>query len=166
MAFLNTKQAEERLLNSIVSGAVNTALTVTTRTYALLKSTFVLALGYLKLQDFSNGVHITIAGTTAAQTGTIELWGYPVVGSAEYLGTYTYTLGTQTAEPNPDLSPVGVYADEFVESVAGIRSVTIIGAAYDNGKGSLKFDTSGYQYIAGLLTVVSAGTHKVYLRPW
>ncbi len=158
MAFLNTKQAQSRLVNSVANGSVDTTLAVTSRTKAYRETN--LTGKQVRLNTFTNGAFVSVSGPTAAQTGTLELWGYPVEGSAEFLGSYTYTLGTQTAEDG------GVYVDAFVESVAGVHTVTIIGAAYDNGKGLLKFDSLGYKHIVAQFTVVSAGTHKVYFRPW
>ncbi len=158
MGFTLTKQSQERLIRTVTSGAVDTTLAVTNRTNAHRKAN--LTSKQLFLNSFTNGAFVSVAGTTAAETGTVELWGYPEKGSAEWLGSFTYTLGTQTAEDG------GVYADAFVLSVAAVHTVTILGAAFNNGKGSLKFDAVGFKYIVAQLTAVSANTHRVYFRPW
>jgi hypothetical protein len=158
MGYSNVKIAQEKRICTVTTGAVDTTLAVTSRTDAYRKAN--LALREQRIQDFSNGLFISISGSAAAQTGTFELWGYPEKGSAEYLGTYSYTLGTQTAEGG------GVYADAIVLGTAGIQTVTILGAAVDNGKGQLKMDSSGYKHIVCQFTVVSAGTARAYIRPW
>jgi N-acetylmuramoyl-L-alanine amidase len=112
------------------------------------------------IQDFSNGLFISIAGTTAGQTGTFEVWAYPEKGSAEYLGTYSYVIGQQVSEDG------GFYADAITEVTAGIHTVTVLGFAFDNGKGQLKMDSIGIKHIVVQFTVVSAGTARAFLRPW
>lgn len=157
MGYSNVKIAQEKRICSVTTGAVDTTLAVTSRTDAYRKAN--LTARDAVLQDFSNGLFISISGTTAG-TGTFELWGYPEKGSAEYLGTYSYTIGTQTAEDG------GVYADALVLVTAGVHTVTILGFSVDNGKGLLKMDSLGFKHIVCQFTVVSAGTAKAYLRPW
>lgn len=160
MGYSNVKIAQEKRICSVPTGdgTPDVTLGVTQRTDAYRRAN--LTERQTVIQDFTNGIFLNISGTTAADTGTFEVWGYPNQGSAEYLGTYTYTLGTQTAEDG------GVYADAIVLGIAGVHTVTILGAAYDNGKGMLKMDSLGYKHIVVQFTVVSAGTAKSYLRPW
>ena len=161
--YLLTKQAEKRLLTSTAVG--NPADTTdignaANRTDAARKVAHGLVenAGQLKLQELTNGLFVYLTGTTDGGTGTFELWGYPLKGDAEFLGQYTYTTDEMVA------SDGGYYVDAFVEAVAGQITVTISNHA--NGKAFLKFDAQGYKFIVGLITIVSAGTSKLYLRPF
>jgi len=160
MSYSNIKIAQEKRICSVPfgDGTPDTTLAVTARTDAYRKAN--LAARDALIQDFSNGLFISIAGTTAADTGTFELWGYPEKGSAEYLGTYSYVLGTQVSEDG------GFYADAITEVTAGVHTVTVLGAAYNNGKGLLKMDSLGLKHLVVQFTVVSAGTARAFVRPW
>ena len=160
MGYLHTKIAQERLVATTSTGASNVDATLIAegakKTATYREGT--ISGNQIKLQDFTNGAMIHVKCTADEETGTMELWGYPENGDAEYLGQYTYTADEMVADDGQ------YYVDEFVEAEEGQHTVTILNRS--GGKAVLKLDTLGFQHIVALLTVVSAGTHKVYLRPW
>jgi len=114
------------------------------------------------LPSWTNGAFVTLRSQVDGDTGTLELWGYPAGGDAEFLGTYTYTTDAAVAADGY------FYVDEFVESVAGQHTVAIQNMS--NGIATLKFDTLGFKNIVGLVTAITSsdddGIAKVYIRPW
>jgi len=159
MSYSNVKIASKRKINTVIEASKDTALNAVQRTEAYRQTN--LLDKSIKVQDFTNGIFIDVTCGADGETGTLELWGYPLNGDAEYLGTYTYTAGTMEA------SDGGYYVDEFVESVEGQHTVTILNQA--DGKAVLKMDSLGFANIVGLITAVTGAAlsqHKVYLRPW
>lgn len=156
MGFELLKQAEERLVNTVASTDTDSTLAVGNRTDAYRKAN--LSDQSLRLQTFTQGLFLSVSCDAAGQTGTLELWGYPMNGSAEYLGEFTYTAGQQTAEDG------GYYVDAFIRSEDGLHTVTILNV--NDCKALLKLDSLGYKYFAVLGTNVDTGTHRYYLRPW
>jgi len=159
MGYSHVKIASKRLINSVVNAAEDTALNATQRTDAYRKAN--LGSQEVEIQDFTNGIFIDVTCGADAETGTLELWGYPLSGDAEYLGTYTYTADAMVA------SDGGFYVDAFVEATEGQHTVTI--SNQTDGKAVLKMDSLGFAHIVGLVTAITgaAGSvHKVYMRPW
>ena len=161
MGYLHTKIAQERLVASVVNASEDTTLvgsgTNLTDEYRIAN----LGDNGIKLQDFTNGVMIHMNAGADAETGTLELWGYPEKGDAEFLGIYTYTADEMVDGEDR------FYIDEFVETTEGQHTVTILNM--EDGKAVLKLDTLGFQYIVALITAITGAalsTHKVYLRPW
>ena len=157
MSFPLTKQAQERLLASTTSGTVDSTLAVANRTAAYREAN--LTDSQIELQNFTNGAFIYVSCDADAQTGTFELWGYSHKGDAEFLGSWTYIADAQG--PGSD---GGYWVDAFTESVASGHTVTEINIS--DGKACLKFDSLGFKHLVALNTVVSAGTHRIYIRPW
>ena len=159
--YLDIPQVPESVFCTTINASEDTTLGVTHRTNAFRIANLTEKQAFMP--SHANGAFVSVSGSTAAETGTLELWGYSKDGSAELLGIWTYTLGTQTSEDG------GVYADAIVLGTAGMHTVTILGAAIDNGKGELKFDTLGFKYIVGQITAITGAalaTHKLHIRPW
>ncbi len=154
-----TLQTVERLICSVAVGDGTpdaTLINTTNLTEEYRKAS--LTDREIEIQSITNGVFVHVTTSADAETGTFELWGYPLKGDAEFLGSYTYVADAMVDGEGR------FYVDAFTESVAAQHSVTILN--FSNGKAVLKFDNIGYKHIVALFTVVSAGTHKAYLRPW
>ena len=159
--YLNTKIAQERLFATVVNAAEDTTLvgsgTNLTDEYRIANLTD----NQVKLQSLTNGAMLHMTAGADAETGTLELWGYPEKGDAEFLGVYTYTADEMVDGEGR------FYIDEFVSSVAGQHTVTILNMS--DGKALLKFDGLGFAHIVGLITAITGAAlseHKIYLRPW
>lgn len=112
-----------------------------------------------ELKDRTNGLHVSVKADADGTTGTFELWGYPILGGcAQFFGVYTFT--TDKAVDDAGL----YYVDEFVESVKGQHTVTILNQS--DGRAVLKFDTLGLTYFVARITVLSAGSATVESRAW
>lgn len=112
-----------------------------------------------ELKDRTNGLYVSVKADADGTTGTFELWGYPKTGgAAQFFGAYTFT--TDEADDGNSL----YYVDEFVESIAGQHTVTILN--YADGRAVLKFDTLGLTYFVARITVLSAGSATVESRAW
>lgn len=159
--FSLVKQAQERLLCTTVNASEDTTLAVANRTAAYRKANLIDK--QLKLNQFTNGAFVSVSCDADAETGTLELWGYPVGGDAEFIGKWTYVADAQG--PATDK---GYYVDAFTES--GTQSGhTVTEIANADSKAVLKFDTLGWEHIVGLITAItgaSLSNHRVYLRPW
>ncbi len=152
-----TLQTVERLFASVTSGSVDGTLIDTTNlTEEYRKAS--LSDSDIEIQSLTNGAFIHVTTSADGETGTLELWGYPVKGDAEFLGSYTYVADAMVDGGGR------FYVDAFTESVTAQHTVTILN--FSNGKAVLKFDNLGFKHIVALFPVVSAGTHKAYLRPW
>ena len=116
----------------------------------------------VKLPQWTNGAFVTLRSQVDGDTGTLELWGYPAGGDAQFLGIHTYTTDLAVAADGY------FYVDAFVLGTAAQHTVTIQNMA--NGIATLKFDTLGFKYIVGLVTAITSedadGIAKVHLRPW
>lgn len=153
-----TLQLKELQVCSTANGSEDTTLigsgTNLTKTYRAAS----LVDNQLKLQNFTNGIFSHVRGTTTGDTGAFERWGYPVDGDAEFLGEYSYTIGTMKADDG------SFYADEFVLVTEAQHKVKIRNMS--GGKAVLKGDNIGFRHLVALMTTVSAGTAKVFMRPW
>jgi len=158
MGYNHLKIAQERLVATTLSTGVDSTLIAQAakknQSYRIANITG----NQIKIQEFTNGGLVHIRGTAEGQTGTFEIWGYPEKGDAEFYGQYTYTVGAMVDDDGL------FYVEEFIEVAAGTHTVTILNIV--NGKAVLKFDVLGFLHIIALMTVISAGTHKAYLRPW
>ena len=167
MDFPLTKQAQVRETAAMLEAVAHAGVTLvgtTNLTQAYRKAN--LSLYQFELQNFTNGVFVAVkAGGSAVadETGTVEIWGYPIKGgAAQFFGTYTFTIGAATDDNGL------LYVDAFVESVAGQHTCTILNIT--NGAAVLKFDTLGLKYIVAYYTAFVAtgttGTLTTELRPW
>lgn len=163
MSFLHTKQAEVRLVCTVLESAVNTTLIGSANLNQAYRKEN-LEDNQVRLQDFTSGIHITGKSTVDGDTGTFELWGYPVKGgAAQFLGEYTFT--TDKAVDDDGL----FYIDEFVVTSNAAQHDTGINNMPD-GVATIQFDGLGLAYIVGLVTAItssaSPGSVKIELRPW
>lgn len=118
---------------------------------------------FVELKDYTNGLYVSLKTTIDGDTGTFELWGYPISGgAAQFFGAFTWI--TDEAVDDAGL----FYVDEFVLSVAGQHTVTILN--FPDGIAVLKFDTLGLTFFVAHITAMSStatpGYATVEMRPW
>lgn len=164
MGYLLTLQKEPFVLPSVSETQAGTNVTLvetTNLTQAYRKAN--LEDRQYAIKDWTNGLYVSLKTTVDGDTGTFELWGYPLKGgAAQFFGAYTWTTdGTLDAD--------GLfYVDEFVESVAGQHTVTI--SNFSSGIAVLKFDTIGLAFFVAHVTAMtssaSPGYATVEMRPW
>ena len=138
MSELNTQQSKERVFSSVTTGDVDTTLIGAaankTDEYRLANFAPLAATPevtrQIKLQSFTNGCFVHITASADAETGTIELWGYPEHGDAEFLGEFSYVADEMVDGEGR------FYVDAFTLVTAAQHTVTILNFA--DGKAVLK----------------------------
>jgi hypothetical protein len=161
MGFLMTFQDDVHVMPKVLKATADTNATLVgeaaqhSQAYRLAS----LAARTHRLKETANGVYVSLKGTTDGDTGTFEIWGYPKSGgAAQFFGAYTWTID-ECADDDGLL-----YVDEFVESVAGQHSVTILNFA--DGRACLKFDTLGLTHFVYHVTAITSTDAIIEIRSW
>ena len=157
-----TLQTVERVVASVANASEDSTLISAgankTEAYRIANLTG----SQVELQSLTNGAFVSARSQVDGDTGTIEIWGYPTKGDAEFLGEYTYTTDEMVSGDGY------YYVDAWVENTAGQHTVTILNL--NEGKAVLKFDGLGFKHIVILVTAITSsdadGIIKVFLRPW
>lgn len=156
----NTKQCQYRKVREAVSAAdAASGLAGANRTNAYflanLKSSACL------LQVFTGGFFLAVdAAANDGPTCTFELWGYARGGTAEFLGEYTFTGGTEINDDSRYWCDTITVVEDAEPALSKQEDDG------DNRKSLLKGDSVGYQYIVVYVKAVSASNFSFHLRPW
>ena len=161
MSYNLTFQSKRRLINTVLNASEDTTLigAAAGQTDAYRKAN--LEALSIRLSERTSGVFLSVTCAVDGDTGTLEIWGYPEDGDAEYIGSYTYVSDAMVASD-------GQYCvDAFTEVSEGHSCAPI---NVSDGMALLKFDTVGLMYIVVLISSITssnaASPHKVYMRPW
>ena len=161
--FLHTKKAEPRIVSEVLQAEAGAGVEVTNLATGNLNQAYRIAnfsSNQVDLQDFTNGVAVSVKSTVDGDTGTIQLWGYPVKGgAAQFYGEYTFT--TDSCVDDDGL----FYVEAFVVTANASQHPTDIYNLAD-GMATIEFDTKGLRYLVALTLVATSGNITVEARPW